>query len=455
MAQNILIDKEFQALIPPLSAEEKQQLEANIVADGCRDPLVVWRLPTFDVKAESGMVETLAYEDAEVTILDDGDGGGYEYRTWETEDDEISEHEWPHILIDGHNRYEICTRLGLPFDTVQKEFDSREDVIVWMVDNQRGRRNLNDFQRTELQLKKKSAIAAKAKANQQGGQGGVLLPQNSAKAIDTRAEIADAAGVSHDTVSKVERIQETAAPELIVALRESKVSINAAADVATLPKAEQVEIVARGTREILQAAKEIRAAKSEEKRNERLEKIIAISTGNAPLGTVAERYPVLYLDPPWRYEHAESVSREIENQYPTMSLDDIKAMPIGDIAFDDCIMFMWATSPKLAEAFEVLQAWGFSYRTCAVWDKQKIGMGYYFRQQHELLLVAVKGSPTTPAPADRPSSVFSYPRGNHSAKPHEVYEIIEAMYPTLPKLEMFCRTPREGWGVWGNQSKAA
>lgn len=399
----IQIDPEFQALIPPLSADEKQQLEANIVADGCRDPLVVWG----------------------------------------------------EILIDGHNRYEICTRLGLPFETVVKEFDSREDVIVWMVDNQRGRRNLNDFQRTELQLKKKSAIAAKARANQQGGQGGILLPQNSAKAIDTRAEIAEAAGVSHDTVSKVERIQETASPELIVALRESKVSINAAADVATLPKAEQVEIVARGTREILQAAKEIRAAKSEEKRNERLEKIIAISTGNAPLGTVAERYPVLYLDPPWRYEHAESVSREIENQYPTMSLDDIKAMPINDIAFDDCIMFMWATSPKLAEAFEVLSAWGFSYRTCAVWDKQKIGMGYYFRQQHELLLVAVKGSPTTPAPADRPSSVFSYPRGDHSAKPHEVYEIIEAMYPTLPKLEMFCRTPRLGWGAWGNQSRAA
>lgn len=405
---NIVIDKEFQALIPPLSADEKQQLESNIIADGCRDPLVVW------VCTPVGST-----------------------------------------LIDGHNRYEICTRLGLPFDTVEKEFDSREDVIVWMVDNQRGRRNLNDFQRTELQLKKKTAIAAKAKLNQ-GARTDILTDLSKGiEPVNARAEIAEAAGVSEGTVSKVERIQETAAPELIVALRESKVSINAAADVATLPKAEQVELVARGTREILQAAKEIRAAKSEEKRNERLEKIIAISTGNAPLGTVAERYPVLYLDPPWRYEHAESVSREIENQYPTMSLDDIKSMPINDIAFDDCIMFMWATSPKLAEAFEVLQAWGFSYRTCAVWDKQKIGMGYYFRQQHELLLIAVKGSPTTPAPADRPSSVFSYPRGEHSAKPHEVYEIIEAMYPTLPKLEMFCRTPREGWGVWGNQSKAA
>ena len=458
---NILIDSEFQALIPPLSAEERAQLEANLLADGCRDPLVVWPCATFDIRLDGGATQTLRYEDGRYQHAIDEHIGPT--TAWDlddnADDDRIDEYcdtitldQWPHILIDGHNRYEICTRLGLPFEVVVQEFDSREDVIVWMVDNQRGRRNLNDFQRTELQLKKKSAIAAKAKANQ-GTR--TDISANSPESIDTRKEIATAAGVGENTVSKVERIQETAAPELVAALRASKISINAAADVATLPKEEQAVLVARGTKEILQAAKEIRAARTEERRNERLEKIVAISTGNAPVGSIAERYPVIYLDPPWRYEHAESESRAIENQYPTMSLEEIKAMDMTKVAFDDCVMFMWATSPKLAEAFEVLEAWGFSYRTCAVWDKQKIGMGYYFRQQHELLLIAVKGQPPTPAPADRPSSVFSYPRGNHSAKPHEVYEIIEAMYPTLPKIEMFCRTPREGWGVWGNQSKAA
>ena len=101
-----------------------------------------------------------------------------------------------------------------------------------MVDNQSGRRNLNDFQRTELQLKKKSAIAAKAERRQESWVNQYSLSQNSAEpSIDTRKEIAEAAGVSHDTVSKVERIQETAAPELVAALRESKVSISAAADV--------------------------------------------------------------------------------------------------------------------------------------------------------------------------------------------------------------------------------
>ncbi len=283
--------------------------------------------------------------------------------------------------------------------------------------------------------------------------------QNDPRDSATTAEkLATEYNVSPATVKRAGQYSEALAggvKELAAVVTTGAVSVAAAADVATLPAAQQAEIVARGTKEILQAAKEIRAARTEERRNERIEKIVAISTNNAPVGSIAERYPVIYLDPPWRYEHAESESRAIENQYPTMSLEEIKAMDMTKVAFDDCVMFMWATSPKLAEAFEVLDAWGFSYRTCAVWDKPKIGMGYYFRQQHELLLIAVKGQPPTPAPADRPSSVFSYPRGNHSAKPHEVYEIIEAMYPTLPKIEMFCRTPREGWGVWGNQSKAA
>jgi len=100
----------------------------------------------------------------------------------------------------------------------------------------------------------------------------------------------------------------------------------------------------------------------------------------------------------------------------------------------------------------VIEAWGFSYRTCAVWVKDKIGMGYYFRQRHELLLVATKGKPPTPAPSDRLDSVIEATRERHSAKPVEGYEAIERMYPTLPKMEMFCRSPRDGWHVWGNQS---
>lgn len=163
------------------------------------------------------------------------------------------------------------------------------------------------------------------------------------------------------------------------------------------------------------------------------------------------KFSVIYADPPWKYEHSKTDSRMIENQYPTMELDDICGMAIEEISADDCILFMWTTSPKLKESFKVLNAWAFTYKTCAVWDKEKIGMGYYFRQQHELLLIATRGKIGVPEPHNRPSSIIKSPRGKHSKKPDIVYKIIEAMYPNNKKIELFCRKPQKGWKSYGNE----
>lgn len=163
-------------------------------------------------------------------------------------------------------------------------------------------------------------------------------------------------------------------------------------------------------------------------------------------------YRLLYADPPWQYEHVKTESRAVENQYPTMTLEQICALEVP--AADDAVLFLWATSPKLAEALTVVSAWGFTYRTCAVWDKGVIGMGYYFRQQHELLLVAGRGELSVPEPAARPASVFRSPRTKHSAKPVLVYEILEQMYPTFTeadRAELFARETRPGWTPWGNE----
>ncbi len=163
-------------------------------------------------------------------------------------------------------------------------------------------------------------------------------------------------------------------------------------------------------------------------------------------------YQVLYVDPPWRYEHSKTDSRKIENHYPTMELDDICALPVTQIAEDDAVLFLWATSPKLHEAMQVIDAWGFTYRTCMVWDKERMGMGYYARQQHELLLIAAVGAPPVPEPANRPVSVIRARRDNeHSRKPTEFYEIIERMYPERTKVELFARIQRDGWATWGNE----
>lgn len=183
-------------------------------------------------------------------------------------------------------------------------------------------------------------------------------------------------------------------------------------------------------------------------------KQLAVSgrTNSAPPALPDGKYGLIYADPPWRYDHSKTDNRKIENNYPTLSLDEICELPIEQLAADDCALFLWATSPKLRQAMGVLDAWGFVYRTCAVWDKQKIGMGYYFRQQHELLLVAARGSPAVPEPGARVSSVFSAPRSEHSSKPKEVYGILERMYPTAPRIELFARHSEPGWSTWGNDA---
>ena len=163
------------------------------------------------------------------------------------------------------------------------------------------------------------------------------------------------------------------------------------------------------------------------------------------------KHNVIYADPPWRYDFSVSDSRKIENQYPKMEVDQICEIDVNSITADDAVLFMWGTSPKLIEAFTVINSWNFSYKTCMVWKKDKIGMGYYARQQHELLLIATKGEPKPPAEEHRPPSVIEAPRTIHSRKPEVFYEVIEQMYPKGKKVELFCRTPRKGWKAWGNE----
>ncbi len=164
----------------------------------------------------------------------------------------------------------------------------------------------------------------------------------------------------------------------------------------------------------------------------------------------AKLYGVIYADPPWSYSlDYEGSTRSISNQYQTMSIADICAMKVP--AATDCVLYMWATAPLLPEALDVVKAWGFEYKSCAVWDKVKLGMGYWFRGQHELLLVGKRGTVRTPPAALRISSVIRCARGLHSRKPDYVRDQIVGWYPDVDRLEMFTRTKRPGWDAFGNQ----
>jgi N6-adenosine-specific RNA methylase IME4 len=197
----------------------------------------------------------------------------------------------------------------------------------------------------------------------------------------------------------------------------------------------------------------VRRENIEERRDERLARIAEIAKGNTALCT-SLRYPLLYADPPWRYENPAmgSEGRKVENHYPTMTLEEIIALPVAELATEQAILYLWSTAPKLVDAARVIAAWGFDYRTCGVWDKEVMGMGYHFRNQHELLLVAKRGDMPAPAMGAQPASVYRERRTEHSVKPNFYYEMIERAYPTLPKIELFARgSVRPGWAAWGNQ----
>ena len=134
-----------------------------------------------------------------------------------------------------------------------------------------------------------------------------------------------------------------------------------------------------------------------------------------------------------------------------MSQKEICDLPVSNLAGDDSILYLWATAPKLPEALEVMKAWGFKYVTQAVWDKKKMGTGYWFRGQHEIILVGRRGKFSPPPPTKRKSSVFEFPRGAHSEKPAEIRDLIQYWFPEASLIELFAREKNPGWDVWGNE----
>ena len=257
----IIIDKEFQSLIPPLTVEEYEGLEKSILAEGCRDALVLW-----------------------------GD-----------------------TLVDGHNRYEICTAHNVPFQTVQKDFTDRNDAKLWMMQNQLARRNLGDIQRIEIVNKCEDAVKAKAKERQAGGQGGVLLRENLPEANKGRAteELGAMAGVSRKTYEHGVTVLKEAPEAVVEAVKQGEMSIDAAYQVARMD-AEQQADVAESIKSGKKPKDAVKDAKRKAKKKEMREaqQAIAAQTVDSPdkpilhigsgIGHIPERpYDLLLTDPPY------------------------------------------------------------------------------------------------------------------------------------------------------------
>ena len=171
-------------------------------------------------------------------------------------------------------------------------------------------------------------------------------------------------------------------------------------------------------------------------------------------------YKIIYADPPWTYDNMKDNNPKMGGiTYQTMTLEEIKQMPVSDITDKDCALFMWVTMPKLKEGFEVIDAWGFRYITCAfTWVKQNpkgegiySGLGHWTNGNAELCLFAKKGAPKRQA--KNVKQIVLSPRGRHSAKPPEVRDRIVSLIGDVPRIELFAREQTPGWDTWGNETE--
>jgi N6-adenosine-specific RNA methylase IME4 len=181
-----------------------------------------------------------------------------------------------------------------------------------------------------------------------------------------------------------------------------------------------------------------------------------------PVGCAKEdkgRFGVILADPPWRYVvwSNKGKGRSAESHYPTMSLDEICALPVKEIAAPDSALFLWVTFPNLPDAFRVMQAWGFRYKTVAfVWVKRNRksagwfwGLGYWTRANAEICLLATKGHPKRQS--RRVHQVIDTPVEEHSKKPDTTRQRIVELMGDVPRIELFARQKCPGWYAWGNE----
>lgn len=171
------------------------------------------------------------------------------------------------------------------------------------------------------------------------------------------------------------------------------------------------------------------------------------------------KYDIIIADPPWDYkgqkQHNGKGGKETgsaSTHYATMTLNELKTIPVSSVSSDNSLLFLWTSSPHLDQAIELMQTWGFDYATIAfVWNKDKVNPGFYTMSQVELVLVGKKGSIPRPRGSRSQRQIVHSPRTNHSAKPEEVQDRIEKMFPLQSKLELFARRVRPNWTCLGNE----
>ena len=362
----IKIDPEFQNAIPPLSEAELATLTESLKTEGCREPLITW------------------------------DG----------------------ILIDGHNRYAICTEHAIPYTTAEHPFVDREAALDWIDANQLGRRNLTPDAFKLLLGRRYNRV----KNNRGGDHGNQYVAKDQIDTLPTADRLAVEYGVSPATVKRAGKFAKEVEKDPILkqAIAEKK--------------------------PVVQIKRELKEQHREQRRTENR----ALIQGVEDPAMSAAKFSTILVDPPWDWGDEGDVDQmgRARPTYGTMSLEQLLELPVSDLADHDCHLYLWITNRSLPKGFALLEKWGFRYITMLTWCKPSFGMGNYFRGQTEQILFGVKGS--QPLKRNDVGTFFNAPRGpnGHSSKPLEAYDLIESCSPG-PYLEMFARSHRKDWTPWG------
>jgi len=367
------------------------------------------------------------------------------------------------MILDGRNRARELILLGKPISYVVFVGTSRQ-ALDFVIDE--------NLERRQLKPSQLAMVAADIATLKLGDNQHTAKPaQNCAPALDlgdapvgddpapaapvSQTQAADIVNVSRRSVQTAMKVKETAAPEVADAVRAGQLAVSTAADIATLPVEEQKQVAQMSEAEILAKAKEIRKDKNEKRRAERSDRIRKIAEASADLPTGC-KFPLIYFDPPTEYEAGDS-DRSTENHYPTMTEEEIAALPISELATDDAVLLMWTTVAWLRKSLRLIEGWGFEYKSAAFWDKVHIGLGFWWRDQVEVLLVATRGNAVAPANGSvLGPNLYTEKKGKHSAKPAHFRERIDAVpeWKDWPKVELFARGELpEGWHGWGNEAR--
>lgn len=320
-------------------------------------------------------------------------------------------------ILDGRNRYVACCDLGIQPKT--RRWDGQGGEVAFVVSLNLARRHLTASQRAALAVDVLPMLEEEARERQAHGQTapGKTVPEiipeaSKGEARDHAAEMFNTNGRYVQDAKSIA----TAAPELFEAVKTGEM---------TIPQAKR-EIVSQQRRE------------------------------SPPLPS--DKYRIIYADPPWSYGNSGIIGDtdnygHVHRHYPSMTIDELCAMgvDIAEMAERNAVLFMWVTSPLLEDAFAVVRAWGFKYKTSFVWDKVKHNFGHYNSVRHELLLVCTRGS-CTPDNPELIDSVQTIERSDkHSEKPSAFRDIIDRLYPHGRRIELFARTSIANWEVWGNE----